>query len=389
MLHEFLSDNRTELILRCRSKVAERTAPSQPVDEIDHGISLFLDQLIKTLEVEQTARPFESRKISGPAGGGNFAPSEMGNTAAQHGRRLLQNGFTLEQVVHDYGDLCQAITDLAVEEKFQVDVDEFRTLNRCLDNGIAEAVTEFSYQRDFAVAGREEFALNERLGAFAHEMRNLIHTAILASSAMKYGVVGTAGATGNVLDRSLTGLKNLIDRSLSEVRVTAGLPVRNNLFSLAEFAAEIKLSAQLEANLHECKLTVTLVEPLLAVDADRDLLLSAVGNLLQNAFKFTPTSLEVTLTCYAAADRIMIEVADHCGGLPEGAAEKMFLPFTQAGEDRTGLGLGLTIARKSVEANQGTLSVRNLPGAGCIFTITLPRHAMPVEHLSSNGTNAG
>ncbi len=378
MLHKFLTKHRTELIARCRSKVNERQAPSGPVDEFDHGITHFLDQLIKTLEVEQTAEPFESRKISGPAGGGNLASSEVSDTAARHGRELLQHGFTVDQVVHDYGDLCQSITDLAVEEQFHVDIDEFRTLNRCLDNGIAEAVTEFSYQRDFEIARKEEYALNERLGAFAHEMRNSLNTAMLAFAAIKAGGVGPAGATGSVLDRSLLGLKTLIDRSLSEVRVTAGLPVRRQLFSLADFVSEVKLSAQLEADLQGCTFAVNAVERLLAVDADRDLLLSAVGNLLQNAFKFTRKNSEVTLDCHAAADRILIAVGDNCGGLPAGDAETMFAPFTQAGRDRTGLGLGLSISRKSVEANDGTLSVRNEPGAGCVFTINLPRHALPL-----------
>ena len=346
------------------------------MDEFDHGISHFLDQLIRTLEVEQTSQPLDSRKISGPAGGGNLAPSEVSDTAARHGQELLRHGFTIDQVVHDYGDLCQAITDLAVEKQFQIDIDEFRTLNRCLDNGIAEAVTEFSYQRDFVAARQGEQALEERLGAFAHEMRNALNTAMLAFAAIKVGGVGAAGATGSVLDRSLIGMKNLVDRSLSEVRVEAGLPLRSQLFSLADFVSEVKLAAQFEADLRGCTFAVKVVDGQLAVEADRDLLLSAVGNLLQNAFKFTEKDSEVTLTCYAAANRIMIEVGDHCGGLPTGDAEKMFLPFTQAGEDRTGLGLGLSISRKSVEANNGALSVRNLPGAGCVFTIDLPRHAV-------------
>ena len=49
-------------------------------------------------------------------------------------------GYTADQVVHDYGDLCQAITDLAFERDAPFAVDEFRTLNRCLDNAIADAV---------------------------------------------------------------------------------------------------------------------------------------------------------------------------------------------------------------------------------------------------------
>ncbi len=82
------------------------------------------------------------------------------------------------------------------------------------------------------------------------------------------------------------------------------------------------------------------------------------------------------LNAYAVADRILIEVQDQCGGLAAGEAEKMFLPFTQGGEDETGLGLGLSISRRSVEVNKGTLSVRDLPGSGCVFTIDLPRHTL-------------
>jgi len=370
--------NRTELINRCRDKVAARTAPTSAGERQSLGIAVFLHQVIRTLELEQTAEPMTSRKVSGPSGGGNLAFSEVSETAARHGHILLLQGYTIDQVVHDYGDLCQAITDLAVEKQFQIDIDEFRTLNRCLDNGIAEAVTEYAYQRDFVVAQKEEYALNERLGHFAHEMRNQLNTAMMAVSAIKAGAVGPSGSTGMVLDRSLIGLQSLINRSLSDVRVTAGLPVTNQLFSLAVFVEEVRLAAQLEANLRECTLTVRVVEPLLAVDADRDLLLSAVGNLLQNAFKFTHKSSEVTLNCYSAANRILIEVTDHCGGLPAGDTEKMFLPFTQAGDDKSGLGLGLSISRKGVEAINGNLSVRDLPGSGCVFTIDLPRHALPL-----------
>ena len=54
----------------------------------------------------------------------------------------------------------------------------------------------------------------------------------------------------------------------------------------------------------------------------------------------------------------------------------MFLPFTQGSADKSGLGLGLSIARRVIEANQGTLSVKDQPGSGCVFTIDLPRHTM-------------
>jgi signal transduction histidine kinase len=384
MMHKFLTENRRELIERCREKVAQRPAPRATEAELGHGITMFLDQIITTLKAEEFAQGGESRRVSGPSGGVDAVLSEMGVAAKEHGRELLQHGFTIEQVVHDYGDLCQSITDLAVELSAPFSNNEFRTLNRCLDNAIAVAATEFNVQRDNIFADKDA-RVNERLGFFAHELRNHLNSATLALTAIKGGSVGLTGATGAVLDRSLVALRGLIDRSLAEARMTAGIPVRHRLFSLAEFIAEIQLSASLEAQVHNCTLTVSYVDSTLAVDADRELLLSAVGNLLQNAFKFTHSGTEVLLKVYSISDRVFIEVEDRCGGLPPGNVEKMFLPFTQKGANRSGLGLGLSISRRSVEANEGTLRVRDIPASGCVFTIDLPRHAMPAQNLTALG----
>lgn len=326
----------------------------------------------------------QSRKISGPSDGGHSASSEIGSAAAQHGLELLKSSFTIDQVVHDYGDLCQAITEMAYEHGASVQSEEFQTLNRCLDNAIADAVTEYSYGREVLIAEKSSLALNERLGFLAHELRNLIHTATLAFGAIKTGNVGPTGSTGAVVDRSLRGLRNLIDRTLADVRAAAGIPAQLSHISVADFIAEIKISAALEAQARECQLSVSVVDAHLAVDADRDLLSSAVGNLLQNAFKFTKPKSEVSLHAYASGDRVRIDVEDHCGGLPHGLVDVIFQPFTQGGADKSGLGLGLSISRRIVAANSGTLSVRDVPGSGCVFTIDLPRHAIPISPVATN-----
>jgi len=375
VLHEFLTDNRADLILRCHLKVARRVAPKGGAAGLDHGIPRFLDQLIKTLQIEQTSDPVRSLRISGPSGGGPAA-SEIAVTAALHGRELSESGFTVDQVVHDYGDLCQAITDLAAERDVPIEIDEFRTLNRCLDNGIADAVTEYVFQRDSCLENKNVSALNEQLGFLAHELRNMLHTATLATMAIKAGNVGTTGATGALLDRSLIGMRTLIDRSLAGVRLTAGMPSRAQLISLADFIADVRVSASLEAQTRGCQFSVGEVDRELALDVDREIMLSCVGNLLQNAFKFTHRHTEVRLSAYAAADRIRIDVEDHCGGLPPGAAEEMFLPFKQSGADRSGLGLGLAICQRGVEANGGVVRVRDIANSGCVFTIDLPRHLL-------------
>ena len=310
------------------------------------------------------------------------ASSEMGDTATRHGSELLEHGFTVEDVVHDYGDLCQAITDLAVEHSTPITVDEFRTLNRCLDNAIATAVAEFAYLHNKAAAEEHFDSVNKQLGVFAHELRNSLSTATLAVSAIKMGNVGITGATGAVLDRSLVGMRTLIDRSLATARLAGQLEIEPSIFSLSTFITELKLSASLEADISGCVLIVADVDPKLAISGDRDLLLAAIGNLLHNAFKFSHAQREVSLSAYTSGDRVLIDVEDSCGGLPEEAAEKMFLPFSQAGADRSGAGLGLWIARRSVEANGGQLSVRDHPGTGCVFTVNLPRQPQPSEGAS-------
>jgi signal transduction histidine kinase len=170
-------------------------------------------------------------------------------------------------------------------------------------------------------------------------------------------------------------MANLIAAALAEVRT--GAPDRREEFDVASFIADAQATAQLQASRAEVALHVPRVDAKLYVRANRELLLAALTNLLQNAFKFTRSHTEVTLSVHAFGDLILIEIQDRCGGLPPGSAEKMFTPFTQRSDDKSGLGLGLSIARESIEADGGTLSVRDLPGAGCVFTISLPRHSVP------------
>ncbi len=373
MMQDFLTNNRDELVARCKAKVAQRPRRAATEDQLKNGVPLFLEQLIRTLRAEQEGRHGDSLRISGASGGDTASLSELGVSAAAHGEELLKLGFTVDQVVHDYGDLCQSITELAFERDAPFAVDEFRTLNRCLDNAIADAVSEFSLLRDSAIADQQSSEANARLGFLVHELRNALGTATLSARALEVGGLTMTGATGAVLKRSLTALGNLIDRALDDVRVNAGQDAQYKVFSLADFICDAKAAAELDVKASGCVFTVAPVQPRLAIQGDRELLLAALANLVQNAFKFTKHGTGVVLSAYPFRGHILIDVADHCGGLPCGYADKMFTPFSQRSDDKTGLGLGLAIARQAVEREGGTLSVRDAPGAGCTFTIALPR----------------
>lgn len=371
-MHRFLYNHRDELIERCKAKVAQRPRRAATAAQLANGVPIFLDQLMRTLQAQGNGEVDESFRISGAAGGDATALSEMGLSAAAHGKQLLELGFSVDQVVHDYGDLCQAITDLAVELDAPFSVDEFRTLNRCLDNAIADAVTEFGIWRDASVALQQTAGENERLGVLVHELRKYLQTATLAFMALESGKVPIGGATGAVLKRSLTSLAALLSLSLSQVKGTAEA-TQEAAFSVAGFVAEAKNVAALDASAKGGTLSLLDVDAALGIAGNRERLLAALVNLLQNALKFTHPHTEVTLSAYAEGDYVLVDVKDHCGGLPPGAALRIFQPFVQAGENKSGLGLGLSIARRSVEADGGVLTVRDVPGTGCVFTIKLPR----------------
>jgi signal transduction histidine kinase len=374
LLYEFLIDHRAELIERCRTKVAARRMPKQSGAKLNYGVPFFLEQLVDSLRGPTSGARLANAALVTGLDGQAASSSAIGAAAGKHGLELLKQGFTIDQVVNDYGDLCQSITEMAAELEVQVQVEEFQTLNLCLDDAIAGAVTEFSYGSEALRDVKGLQSLNERLGFLAHELRNLLHVGSLAFGAIKAGRVAATGATSAVVDRSFIGLRNLIDRTLAEVRLSSEMRPQISPICVADLIAQIKMSSIFEAQARECKFTVAAVDPDLVVHADRELLQSAISNLLQNAFKYTKAHTEVGLTVNGSAHRVRIEIADQCGGLPVGLVDTMFLPFTQGDADKSGLGLGLAICQRAVEANGGILSVRNQPGDGCIFEVDLPRY---------------
>jgi hypothetical protein len=214
MLHEFLTMNRQLLISRCREKVAKRFEPTETRAAIDHGVPLFLQQLVETLREEQGTDVRASDSEQTPA------TTEIGRSAAIHGAELLRQGFSVDQVVHDYGDVCQCVTALAVEQEVPISTDEFRTLNRCLDNAIADAVASFGSAREKSI-DRQAETLQQRLVVFASEHRRLIDIAMQSLIAIQTGNIGTSGATGTLLAHALAEVRSLTDRTLPEISLAS------------------------------------------------------------------------------------------------------------------------------------------------------------------------
>jgi signal transduction histidine kinase len=354
MLREFIAAQRREILDEARLRVAQRNAPLATHAELVHGLPVFLDQLDEALRRSHLHQVVDHDDIQ--------------NSASQHGEDLFQRGLTVAQVVHDYGDLCQVITGLAFKQKAPIAPEDFRTLNLCLDDAIAGAVTAHARRSERALSD----AGTERLGVLAHEMRNVLGGAMLAFNSIKTGTVAVGGATGALLGRSLIRLSNLIDRSLADVRLDAGIQNVERV-PVCEIIEEVAISASIVAQTRKLAFEVATVDSAVIVEADRQILVATVANLLQNALKFTHDGTRVRLGAVATPTRVLIEVEDECGGFPEEKHAALLEPFVQGGGDRTGLGLGLFICRKAVKAMAGELRIRDLPGKGCVFTVDLPR----------------
>lgn len=222
MLHEFLIQNREELISRCRSKATKRDSPAVTALELEHGVPLFLEQLVEALRCEET-KPLSQRNGAVRSSIKTAAAAENSRTAALHGKELLRRGFTVDQLVHGYGDVCQAITELAGQENAQITVGEFNTFNRLLDGAIADAVSAFGQHHDASIEFRGSQELHDQMGTLADQLRDHVNIALKAFDAIKVGNIGMRGTTGSLLERNLLELRELIDKSIPEIRLSTGM----------------------------------------------------------------------------------------------------------------------------------------------------------------------
>jgi signal transduction histidine kinase len=359
MLHKFLTANREKILALAIEKTAGISEDRPTSAESERGLPKLYDHLVFEMKREARGSPKRSSKNYGP------------NTTGLHGKELSRLGYTVSQVVHGYGVLCQAVTEYAVTTKAAITSAEFSTFNLFLDVAIADAVAGYTEHANIESAGS-----TKRIGILVHELRNSMTAAIIAHSMVKDGVVGTGGSTSALLGRNLDRMRDILDRSFTEVRMQNDKAMDQRPVLLIQIVGEVEATASMEARLRGQTIKVE-VGPRLQVYGDHHYLLSALSNIVQNAIKYSRQGATIRVRSQDTNKNIVLEVEDQCGGLPKGKAEELFQPFIQKNLDRSGLGLGLTISRQAIALHGGTLMVRDLPGKGCVFSITLPKKKIP------------
>ncbi len=386
MLSEFLKENKDEILEVARLESLSLAGVRPTSDQLKLGLPIFFQQIVSILDVKKSkslgeqsikldavAREkaaTESNEVAMAMASGHPEDIELAQSSGLHGEELLRLGYTLSHVVHIYGSLCQAITGLAVKKSIDISALEFRDLNRCLDVGIAGAVTTFQSFRDLQKRNEEV----KRCGFCAHELRNSLGSALMSFELIKSGEVGFSGTVGQILGRSLKRMDELIGRTLTEVKLSGARPALEiqdiNLLLLVD---QLLVTANMEAKARRQIIEVQISSDL-HVKADLQFFHSAISNLIQNALKYTHDGGRIQIRANVVNEDFVFEVEDECGGLAENATEDLFKPFEQQNENRKGLGLGLSLARRAIELHNGSIEARNLPGTGCVFTIKLPNH---------------
>jgi signal transduction histidine kinase len=357
-LSSFLRENAAAIANRWVDRLRDQSASSAlPTSELKNSMREFVEEVAGALEQD------ESSEVLLPAA-----------RARQHGEQRFRLGYNIDGLIREYGTLREVLFEFMEANGIPVSPQDALDLSGILIEGIASAAAQYSLERDAQT--RTQAA--EHVGFLAHELRNPLQTAQLRVEMMKRRGAGPTPGDVQALERALRLLRERIDNELFDVQLHAfpepifkKLLLRHVLDAVAEDVAPQGEGKDVEILVD--------ADPTLEISADERLLDSALSNLVRNAVKFSAPGATVRLHAKQSEDRVVIEVEDQCGGLPEGAVEKMFSPFVQLGQDRSGFGLGLAISKRAAEVHGGGLRVHDLPGRGCVFVLDLPLD--PSVHL--------
>jgi signal transduction histidine kinase len=361
-LSRLLADRRVDILERWTQRIGREHGDKElSRGELWDHLPLFFDEVLAALRVEE--------------GSGGEAPTSNGSTASvAHGTQRLRVGFDLVQVIREFEILTECILDEVEAVGGSISTRAFRRVQGLLNAGRAQAILAYIDRRDAEMAR----ATSQHVAFIAHELRSPLMSASLAVTALRKNERSEDEWALCMLARNLNALCELIDQVLTADRLAGQIQLRRESFDLRALLEQAVADTQLAAQRRQVAIALQAPEAL-PYSGDQRLLRSAIGNVLGNAVKFTHEGSAISVRAERHEGGITVEVEDGCGGLPQGNTTELFEPFVQRGENRTGFGLGLAIVKQALEAHGGRVSVRNLPGKGCVFLLDLPDSNTPAR----------
>ena len=348
-LTEVLASRRDRILKRWTERIRREPAPpGLSRGGLRDDLPNILDELVTALSADKDQSAVWPLPQENPA-------------SASRGTQQLRVGLEIEAVVREYGILVDILLEELAATGATLNTKEWQLAMHC----IVERVASYARRRDEELRRQT----GRHVAFIAHELRNSLGTVGGAIAALRLAPADER--LHGVLDRNLHRLRELVDEVLTADRVASSVELQRERLDVTALLGQAVEDARTAG---ESRMVTISFEagPVLEVDADRRLLLSTIGNVLSNAVKFSQAGTTVRVRARREGSAIVVEVQDECGGLPTGNIEKLFEPFVQRGEDRNGFGLGLAIVRQAISALDGRVSVRNQPGQGCTFVLTLP-----------------
>ncbi len=240
--------------------------------------------------------------------------------------------------------------------------DEFADLASDFDNMAAQIQNLFLSQQ-------------RMLGDISHELRSPLARLQIALEMARRKAGDAAQGNLDRIEQEAERMNSLIGMMLRSARTEHMRPGKRRLFDLANLVTEVAADADFEATAHDRRVTVP-VCTMSVVHGDRELIRSAIENVVRNAIRYTPAGTPVVINLRRADGHAYIKVRDQGPGVPEQALPHLFEPFYRVNDardrDSGGVGLGLAITRQVVTAHGGSVRASNCTPAGLEVTIELP-----------------
>lgn len=327
----------------------------------DYLIQDHLQQFLENMAVALQNPDWESSELK------NF------RIGRQHGRqRAEMEDYNLDQIILEYHLLRTTIFDHF--EEVLLSRHERNLINEYIDHAIRKAATEFEEIRRGAMKSRDEV-----LTMISHELRTPLTALLLQAQSFQRAVRKNNGdltartsSFAELVNQQVLKLNRLVDDMLDIARIRAGkFTLHKENFSLSELVDDVVNRITPEQ--------VRTPQLNLAINDegywDRLRIEQVLMNLLSNAMKYGEGKL-IELSVSPEEDKVTLFVTDHGPGIDREKLSIIFNKFERAGvenEHASGLGLGLFISKRIIEAHGGTIIAESEPGEWTTFTITLPR----------------
>lgn len=234
-----------------------------------------------------------------------------------------------------------------------------------------------SFNRMNAELTRSAELRRQMTADIAHELRTPMSLIIGHTEAVHDGVLPPSRETFEIIREEAERLEQLIEDLRTLSRADAGdLPIERQLIAPLNLLEEVRISYNHRAEQKHISLEAHVASDLPKIAVDPGRMVQVLGNLVDNAFRYTPEGGQIVLSAQVIVDQLEIRVHDSGPGLDEGELDRIFERFYRSDpsrqRDEGGSGLGLAIARSIIEKHGGRIWAESKKGEGLTIIIHLP-----------------